>query len=83
MRMRNLNENYFRVSDFPLAVALAISFPIEAVDRRDPRRACFLFEHSDRLDCLVTAYHRRELRVEPQEYHLRSKELKARLYDQS
>lgn len=78
--METITCNYYRTSDFPLAVCLAIWSPIIAVDREDPKRALFLFERSDHLDRLIEAYQRRELRVDPHEYHLRSKELKARLY---
>lgn len=80
MNMEFYSEEFARVSDFPLAVTLATKFPVLAIDKVDPRRACFLFRHTGELDKIVEAYHRRELRIEPQEYHLRSRELKSRLY---
>jgi hypothetical protein len=82
MRMQNTNdESVYRVSDFPLVVSLAVSFPILSVERDDPRRVHFLFEQSDALAKLVEAYNRRELRIEPQLFYHTMKSVKSRLYD--
>lgn len=73
-------ENFYRVSDFPLAVSLAIRLPVEGIERSDTHRAYFLFQRSDELEQLVDTYRKRQLRIEPQEFFLRSRELKALLY---
>lgn len=81
MYMSNvLTENLYRVSDFPLAVSLAVWLPVEGIDKGDTQRAYFLFQRSDELNKLVDTYRKRQLRIEPQEFFLRSKELKALLY---
>ncbi len=74
------DDDFFRTSDFPLIVTASLSFPIESVDQTNPRRTVFLFRHCEELDDLVAAYHRRELRIEPQDFFLQSKAIKARIY---
>lgn len=75
-------EEFYSVSDFPLAVSLAVWLPIESIDKKNPRRACFLFRQNEELNQLVESYHKRKLRIEPQEFFLRSRELKSLLYSE-
>lgn len=70
----------FRTSDLPLAATLALFWPVEALDRSDGRRVCFLFAHSPELDEAVEAYHRRAMQVEPLAFFHAIKGLKSRLY---
>ncbi|MDI6809815.1 MAG: DUF5659 domain-containing protein [Candidatus Eisenbacteria bacterium] len=76
-------ETFYRTADLALAVALSLSFPMEAIERenpQNPRRAYFVFKKTPALDASVETYWKRALKVEPLAYfeHLRS--IKARLY---
>ena len=80
MKTINCNKLY-RVSDFPLVVTLSLWLPIEAIDRTDSSRTCFLFQNSEHLTSLVAAYNRGELRVDPRAFYYASRDVKARLYE--
>lgn len=76
----NINE-YFTTSDLSLAVALSLFFPIEGIDRTEPRRSQFQFKQSKELDETVTAYWRNELKVDAQTYFTQLRTVKTRLYE--
>ena len=71
----------YQTSDLACAAALSLFFPIESVDKADPRRAYFLFERSVKLDTVLAKYQKQELRVEPRAYFDQIKALKTRLYE--
>ncbi len=80
MNTKTQPPNYYETHDLPLAATLALSFPIEAIERGPSGRASFTFERARSLDALVEAYWRRELKVEPQAYSSQLRLLKARIY---
>lgn len=80
-RDENIATQYFSTNDLALATALALSEPVCAVHKENPRRAHFLFKKSKELDELIQAYWQRELRVDPQAYFSELKSLKSRLYN--
>ena len=83
MHMRVLTEqDFFRTSDFCLAATLAVWLPLASVDRSNPRRTAFIFERSAELDELLEAFHKRDLRVEPQEFYSAVRLVKSRLYEE-
>lgn len=80
-RIRLRVDDYFSTSDLALAGAIALYFPLEAIDKtQNQYKAQFLFKRDRSLDKLVEAYWRGELKVEPQTYFNQLKNIKARLY---
>jgi hypothetical protein len=78
-----LSENtQFRSADLALASALSLFYPLEAIDRENPRKAQFVFRRDAGLDELIQSYWRRELKVDPQAYFDAMRIIKGRLYDQ-
>jgi hypothetical protein len=83
MTQQELNiNNYYTTSDLALATAVSLCFPIDAIDRQNPRKASFLFKRNEKLDELIETYWKRELKIEPQEYFNQLKAIKARLYSE-
>jgi len=77
----NNQTNEYRTSDLACASALSLFLPLCDVDKRDTRRAYFIFERTDELEKIVAKFQRRELRVEPRAYFDQIKALKTRLYE--
>ena len=79
----NINHwtNEYQTSDLACAAVLSLFLPLQDVDKRDPRRAHFLFERTAELESIVAEYQRRELQVEPRAYFDQIKALKTRLYE--
>lgn len=83
MAQENLKlKDYYCTSDLALATAISLWYPIDAIDRQNPHKATFLFMRDEKLDELLEAYWKRELRVEPQTYFNQLKAIKARLYSE-
>lgn len=80
MTRQELNEHYYQTSDLSLATTLSIWFPIEDIDRLNPRKALFVFQNTKQLQKLVDEYYRNEIRVSPQVYFNQLRVVKARLY---
>lgn len=81
IKQQYLNEtDFYKTSDLPLAVVLSLYYPLEAIDRTNPRRAFFIFKRSPELDELIEKYYRRELKVDPATFFERLSFLKSRLY---
>lgn len=76
----NLND-YYQTSDLGLATTISIWYPIEAIDKTNPRKAKFIFKRDDNFDKLIEKYWKRELKVEPQQYNARLRAIKTRLYE--
>ena len=77
----NNQTNEYQTSDLACAAVLSLFLPLQDVDKRDPRRAHFLFERTAELESIVAEYQRRELQVEPRAYFDQIKALKTRLYE--
>lgn len=76
--------NYFKCSDFPLAVSLlCLGFQLEHIDRSNLKRAKFCFKKSDELDDAVNAFWHGQLKIEPKIFCMNQKVLKSQLYSQS
>ena len=74
-------KDFYRTSDLPCAAALSLFLPLHDVDKRNARRAHFIFERTDELEKIVAEFQRRELQVEPRAYFDQIKALKTRLYE--
>jgi hypothetical protein len=77
---QSLNENYYQTSDLSLATTLSLWYPIEDIDRSNPRKALFIFQNTEELQKLVDEYYRNEIKVSPQVYFNQLRVVKARLY---
>lgn len=73
--------NFYRTQDLALATVISLSFPIEAVDKSNPRKAQFIFKHSKTLDELIEGYWRGEVKVEPALFFNQLRVMKARIYN--
>ncbi|MEK7617594.1 MAG: DUF5659 domain-containing protein [Patescibacteria group bacterium] len=71
----------FRTTDLALATVISLWFPLESVDKQNPRKAEFVFLTDPKLDALVKRYWQRELKVEAQAFFSALKFIKSRLYE--
>jgi len=69
----------YQSSDLSLVCTISLWYPIDTIDRQNPRKSTFLFKRDDRLDELLRLYWKRQLKVEPQVYSNQLKTSKARL----
>jgi len=82
MMNKKLNQDqYFQSSDLALVAYLSLSFPIESIDRSNPRKAVFCFKKSKELDENIQSYWRGETKVETRAYFDELRRIKARLYE--
>lgn len=79
MNQENLND-YYMTSDLGLATTISLYYPIDAIDHTSASKAQFLFRRDDRLDHLVEAYWKDELKVSPLQYFSQLRTVKSRLY---
>lgn len=73
-------QNLYGSADLGLAAAIYLSYPLEAIDKQNPRKATFYFKRDAGLDELVASYWRKEITVEPQSYFNALRVIKTRLY---
>jgi len=81
MKITSNNNHEYQTSDLACASALSLFFPLYDVDKRDTRRAYFIFERTNELEKIVAKFQRQELKVEPRAYFDQIKALKTRLYE--
>jgi hypothetical protein len=73
-------KKLFRTSDLALATTISLFYPIEAIDKQNPRKAYFVFKREEGLDELIEKYWKGELRIEPKAFFNQLRVVKARLY---
>jgi hypothetical protein len=73
-------EKFYVSSDLAIITLLSLSYPIEEIDKSNPRKAQFSFRRNEKLDELVEKYWRGELKVEPSQFFNQLRIVKARLY---
>ncbi len=84
MTYQNLLEaETYKTADMALAGLISLYYPIEAIDKQNPRKAYWLFKRDAQLDELVKSYYRRELKVDPVSYWEQISFIKAQLYSQA
>lgn len=82
--MKNLlDEELYKTSDLSLAVTLSLFFPILGIEKMNPNRAYFLFEHTDELQNTTKKYWNGELKIEPKSYSIQLRQLRTRVYEES
>ena len=83
MTKENLNLNeYYSSSDLGISTTISLFYPIEVIDRTNPKKAQFLFKRSEELDQFIEAYWKNELKVSPQSYFNQLRVIKSRLYEE-
>lgn len=81
MTIVNQNEkDFIKTADLALATVIYLFHPLEAIDKKNPRKAQFIFKQEKELDELIDRYWRGELTVEPRRYFEALRIIKARLY---
>lgn len=72
---------FYSTSDFPTAVTLLVlKYFLETVDRRNPRRAIFIFERSSQLENDIKKIQSGQIKVDPLDFWSAQKRLKQALY---
>ncbi|HUW21123.1 MAG TPA: DUF5659 domain-containing protein [Candidatus Bathyarchaeia archaeon] len=73
-------KSFYTTQDLSLAAAISLLFPIETIDKTNPRKATFVFKQSKNLEGMVDSYWRDELKVNPRAYFDKLRSIKSRLY---
>ena len=76
-----IHHQLFESADLALVAFLSLSFPIESINKSNPRKAIFNFVQTAELNKQVKAYWRGETRVEPRAYFDALRRIKSRLYE--
>jgi hypothetical protein len=79
MNQQTSSDTYV-TSDLALATTISLQFPIQDIDRSNPRKAVFVFLRSTELEDLVEGYFRNELKISPQTFFNQLRDIKSRLY---
>lgn len=79
MNQQTSSDTYV-TSDLALATTISLNFPIQDIDRSNPRKAVFVFMRSPELEDLVEGYFRNELKISPQTFFNQLRDVKSRLY---
>ena len=77
---QQINSDTYITSDLALATTISLQFPIQDIDRSNPRKAVFVFLRSPELEVLVESYFRNELKISPQTFFNQLRDIKSRLY---
>jgi len=81
MKTNTTNQkDSYQTADLALAAAISLFCPLEAIDKKNPHKAQFLFKKTDKLDEIVENYWQGKLRVDPASYFNALRVIKARLY---
>ncbi len=72
-----ITDNHFSTDDLALAAALALFYPVAAVDPGDPRGMQFVFQRYGSMGDVIEQYRSGELSVEPRAYAERVHRLQA------
>ena len=76
-------NDYFYTSDLALVAALVSwNFPIESIDKTDPKKALFAFKKTTQLEDHVQSYWNDTKFVSPKRYFSVIKEVKTRIYQE-
>ena len=73
-------KSFYRTADLALTAAISLFYPVEAIDRLNPKKAQFIFKQDEGLNELIENYWKGQIKVEPQAYFNALRIIKARLY---
>lgn len=74
-------NDFYSTTDLVLATVIAMNFPIELVDKKNPHKAVFIFKREEELDRLIEEFWKKQTRVEPLSFFNCMKMLKSRIYE--
>jgi len=78
---KTINEkSFYRTADLALSSAISLFYPIESIDRQNPKKAQFIFKQDKGLNELIDNYWKGQIKIEPQAYFNALRIIKARLY---
>lgn len=73
--------NYLESSELPLGAALVcLGFPLDSLDKANPKRVVFIFKRSEELDLASKSFWDRKLLIEPLAFFEAQRYLKSRIY---
>jgi hypothetical protein len=75
-----LQNQFYQTADLALSAVISLNYPLECIDKTDPRKVLFLFKRDEGLDQLIESFWRGVLKVEPQAYFNQLKAIKSRIY---
>lgn len=74
------NSSHYLTSDLALVTTLSLKFPIEEIDRSNPRKATFVFRRCPELEALVNQFFSNQIQISPQVFFNQLRDVKNRLY---
>ena len=81
MGIKNNYNEIFSTSDLALAAAIASKYPIQSMDKSNPKKVVFIFCKDRDFDIYVERFYKGELPVDAQKYFQNLKSLKNRIYN--
>jgi len=77
------DQKLYTTSDLALVTTLSLWFPIETINRANPKNTQFSFKQSNKLDNFLKNYWRQELKIEPQSFYQQLRFVKSRIYEKT
>jgi len=79
--MYSEKNNIFKTSDLALAAVILLYYPIQSINKSNPKRVIFIFTKDKNFDLYIERFYRGELSVNPFKYFQNLKLLKNRIYN--
>lgn len=80
---KSKQNDFYKISDLACSATLTLfGFPIERIEKVNPRKALFVFKRTSELDETINKYWKRQLKVEPAAYFEQLSFIKARIYSE-
>lgn len=74
--------NHYETTDLTLTTVLVCQgYPIDSIDKHDPRKAIFFFRREEGLEQVIEGYWTKVLRIEPSVFATTQRMIKQRLYN--
>ncbi|MEK7622305.1 MAG: DUF5659 domain-containing protein [Patescibacteria group bacterium] len=74
-------KDVFLTSDLVLTSVISLWYPLDLIDKSNPKKAQFQFKRESGLDELVESYWRGDLRIEPKQFSSQMRIIKSRLFE--
>lgn len=75
-----MEDEYYTTSDLGLTATLSLIYPIEKIDKLNPKKVLFYFKNSPELKKMVSSYFNKKLKIEPQTYYMQVRTVKTMIY---
>lgn len=80
MSYEKLEDKYYSTSDLALAALLILYYPLNSINKENPKKVYFVFEKGKDFNTLIKKYWYFKIRIEPQAYFNSLKSIKTRIY---